>query len=57
VTCGAAGLAAFFIMHICGQLSVLIGKLQHFNNITELEDQTVATLLANIVEHQIKVKK
>ncbi|XP_025265378.1 odorant receptor 13a-like [Camponotus floridanus] len=56
VTCGAAGLAAFFIMHICGQLSVLIGKLQHFNNITELKDRTVATLLANIVEHQIKVK-
>ncbi|GAB1864853.1 Odorant receptor [Camponotus japonicus] len=56
VTCGAAGLAAFFIMHVCGQLSVLIGKLQHFNDMTEPEDRTVATLLANIVEHQIKVK-
>ncbi|GAB1864854.1 Odorant receptor [Camponotus japonicus] len=56
MTCGAAGLAAFFIMHVCGQLSVLIGKLQQLNDMTEPEDRTVATLLANIVEHQIKVK-
>ncbi|XP_025265288.1 odorant receptor 49a-like [Camponotus floridanus] len=56
VTCGAAGLAAFFIMHVCGQLSVLIAKLQHFTDMTEPEDRTVATFLANIVEHHIKVK-
>lgn len=56
VTCGAAGLAAFFIMHVCGQLSVLIGKLQYLNDISEPEDQAVAKLLADIVEHQVKVK-
>ncbi|KAL0117053.1 hypothetical protein PUN28_010127 [Cardiocondyla obscurior] len=56
VTCGAAGLAAFFIMHVCGQLSVLMDKLQHLNDIPEPDDRPVAILLADIVEHQIKVK-
>ncbi|XP_018310065.1 odorant receptor 4-like [Mycetomoellerius zeteki] len=56
VTVGAAGLAAFFIMHICGQLSILIGKLEHLNDMPEPEDRAVAILLADIVEHQIKVK-
>ncbi|XP_025265282.1 uncharacterized protein LOC109610063 isoform X2 [Camponotus floridanus] len=37
-------------------LSVLIGKLQQLNDMAEPEDRTIATLLANIVEHQIKVK-
>lgn len=57
VTCGAAGLAAFFIMHVCGQLSILIGKLQRLSDMSEPEDRAVAILLADIVEHQIKVKK
>jgi len=54
---GAAGLAAFFVMHVCGQLSVLIGKFQRLNDMPEPEDRAVAILLADIVEHQIKVKK
>lgn len=57
VTCGAAGLAAFLIMHVCGQLAVLIGKLQCLNDMPEPEDRAVATLLADIVEHQIKIKR
>ncbi|XP_036147241.1 odorant receptor 85b isoform X2 [Monomorium pharaonis] len=56
VTVGVAGLAAFFVMHICGQLSVLIGKLKCLNNILEPEDRTVTILLADIVEHHIRVK-
>ncbi|XP_011684707.1 PREDICTED: odorant receptor 13a-like [Wasmannia auropunctata] len=56
VTVGAAGLAAFFIMHVCGQLGILIGKLQHLSDMPEPEDRAVAILLADIVEHQIKVK-
>ncbi|KAF3054517.1 Odorant receptor 208 [Nylanderia fulva] len=56
LTCGPAGLAAFFIMHVCGQLSVLIDKLQRLNDLAEPEDRAVATLLADIVEHQIRVK-
>ncbi|XP_011880195.1 PREDICTED: odorant receptor 4-like [Vollenhovia emeryi] len=56
VTCGAAGLAAFFVMHVCGQLSVLIGKLQYLNDMPRPEDRPVARLLADIIEHQIKVK-
>ncbi|XP_014484217.1 PREDICTED: odorant receptor 82a-like [Dinoponera quadriceps] len=56
VTCGAAGLAAFFIMHVCGQLAVLTGKFQRLNDISVPEDRAVATLLADIVEHQVKVK-
>lgn len=57
VTCGAAGLAAFFVMHVCGQLSILIGKLNRLNDMPEPEDRAVAILLADIVEHQIKVKR
>ncbi|KAL6259115.1 hypothetical protein P5V15_009037 [Pogonomyrmex californicus] len=56
VTCSAAGLVAFFVMHVCGQMSILINKLQHLNDISESEDRTIALLLADIVEHQIKVK-
>ncbi|XP_011880204.1 PREDICTED: uncharacterized protein LOC105568833 isoform X3 [Vollenhovia emeryi] len=54
VRVGAAGLAAFFIMHVCGQLGVLIGKLQRLNDMPN--DREIAILLADIVEHQIKVK-
>ncbi|XP_024869576.1 odorant receptor 33a-like [Temnothorax curvispinosus] len=57
VTVGAAGLAAFFVMHVCGQLSVLIGKFQHLNDMPEPNDKDVAILLADIVEHQIKVRR
>lgn len=57
VSCGAAGLAASLIMYVCGQLAVLINKFQRFNNMREPEDRTVANLLADIVEHQIKVKR
>ncbi|XP_012062999.1 PREDICTED: odorant receptor 82a-like [Atta cephalotes] len=52
----AAGLAAFFIMHVCGQLSIIMGKLQNLNNISNSNDRAVAILLANIVQHQIEVK-
>ncbi|XP_072746960.1 odorant receptor 4-like isoform X2 [Anoplolepis gracilipes] len=55
VTCGGAGLAAFFIMHVCGQFSVLIGKLQYLNDMMESKDHAVTTLLADIVEHQIRI--
>lgn len=57
VTCGAAGLAAFLIMHVCGQLAILIRKFQHLNDMPGPKDRVVATLLADIVEHQIKVKR
>ncbi|XP_025158973.1 odorant receptor Or2 isoform X1 [Harpegnathos saltator] len=56
VTSGAAGLAAFLIMHVCGQLAILIGKFQRLNNMPQPEDRAVATLLADIVEHQIKIR-
>ncbi|XP_071641232.1 odorant receptor 10-like isoform X2 [Temnothorax longispinosus] len=53
---GAAGLAAFFIMHVCGQLNVLINKLQRLNDMPQPDDRAIAILLADIVEHQIKIK-
>ncbi|XP_028046098.1 odorant receptor 4 [Monomorium pharaonis] len=56
VRVGAAGLAAFFIMHVCGQLRIIMGKLQHLNDMPNPNDRAVAILLADIVEHQIKVK-
>ncbi|XP_032669662.1 odorant receptor 13a-like [Odontomachus brunneus] len=56
VTCGVAGLAAFLIMHVCGQLAILIRKFQRLNDMPEPKDRVVAMLLADIVEHQIKVK-
>lgn len=57
VRVGAAGLAAFFIMHVCGQVRIIIGKLQYLNNMPNLNDRAVGILLADIVEHQIKVKR
>lgn len=53
---GAAGLAAFFIMHVCGQLSIIMSKLQQLN-MSNSSDRAVAILLADIVQHQIKVKR
>jgi len=57
VRVGAAGLAAFFIMHVCGQLSIIMSKLQRLNNMPKSDDRAVAILLADIVQHQIKVKE
>lgn len=57
VRVGALGLVAFFVMHICGQLGVLINKLQRLNDMAKPNDQSVAISLAAIVEHQIKIKK
>lgn len=57
IRCGAAGLAAFFIMHVCGQLSVLMGKLRYLNDISNPDDRVIAILLADVVEHQIRIKK
>ncbi|XP_011684701.1 PREDICTED: odorant receptor 4-like [Wasmannia auropunctata] len=56
VRVGAAGLAAFFIMHVCGQLRIIMGKLQCLNDMPNPNDRAVAMLLADIVRHQIKVK-
>ncbi|XP_076376061.1 odorant receptor 10-like isoform X1 [Megalopta genalis] len=53
VTIGACALAALFITHVCGQVDIMILKLQ---NLTDIKENTNLHLqLVNIVQHHIRM--
>ncbi|XP_011341717.1 uncharacterized protein LOC105281876 isoform X2 [Ooceraea biroi] len=55
VTVGACSLAAVFAMHACGQLNILMIKLDELVDGTEGEFKTNHRKLAVIVEHHLRV--
>lgn len=55
VTVGACSLAAVFAMHACGQLSILMLKLDELVDGTENEHEATRRKLATIVEHHLRV--
>jgi len=55
VTVAICSLAALFIMHICGQLKILMALIDSLIN--ETEEKNLDRKLALTVEHQIKVRK
>lgn len=55
VTVGACSLAAVFAMHACGQLSILMMKLDELVDETESKYEITRRKLATIVEHHLRV--
>ena len=56
VTC-ACGLTAIFVVHACGQLKILIGLMTELVQKEWQEECETNKKLAEIVEHQIRVRK
>lgn len=57
ITVGMCGLAAVFVMHACGQLKILVELMQNLVEERWKEKDDVDKRLAQMVEHQIKVRK
>ncbi|XP_018364278.1 PREDICTED: uncharacterized protein LOC108761985 [Trachymyrmex cornetzi] len=56
VTC-ACGLTAIFVVHACGQLKILIGLMRELVQKQWQEEREMDMKLAEIVEHQTRVRK
>jgi len=56
VTC-ACGLTAIFVVHACGQLKILISLMTGLVQKEWQEECETNKKLAEIVEHQIRVRK
>ncbi|KAG7198562.1 hypothetical protein KM043_005926 [Ampulex compressa] len=56
VSCGVCGLAALFVMHVCGQLKILILKMRELSEGGDYREDRVGWKLADIVRHQIRIK-
>lgn len=57
ITTGACGLAAIFVMHACGQLRILIDLMRRLVEDQWQEKQEVDRRLAEMVEHQTRIRK
>ncbi|XP_050457495.1 odorant receptor 22b-like [Cataglyphis hispanica] len=55
ITVGACSLAAVFAMHACGQLSILMMRLDELVDETKDKRETTHRKLAAIVEHHLRV--
>ncbi|XP_018406424.1 PREDICTED: odorant receptor 13a-like [Cyphomyrmex costatus] len=56
ITTGLCGLAAVFVMHICGQLKILMNLMRNFVEEKWQEKQEVNRKLSIMVEHQIRIR-
>ncbi|XP_012230128.1 odorant receptor 4-like isoform X2 [Linepithema humile] len=56
ITTGVCGLAAVFVMHACGQLRILMDLLKRLVDQEWQDSQVIDKKLAEIVEHQIRVR-
>ncbi|XP_047366114.1 uncharacterized protein LOC124955569 [Vespa velutina] len=56
ITTAVCGLAAFLILHICGQLEILVMLMERMVEKTNLPSEKVNAKIALAVEHQIKVR-
>lgn len=57
IVTSACGLTAIFVVHACGQLKILIGLMKDLVQEQWQEEHEVDKKLAEIVEHQIRVRK
>ncbi|KAG7198561.1 hypothetical protein KM043_005925 [Ampulex compressa] len=56
VTCGACGLAALLVLHLCGQLQILMGSFKRLTEDYNFEETIVGKRLALIVQHHTKIQ-
>ncbi|XP_011341728.1 odorant receptor 63a isoform X1 [Ooceraea biroi] len=54
ISTGGIGLITIFVMHACGQLKILMNLMSEFSE--DLQQKEVDKKLANIVEHQIRIR-
>lgn len=57
ITVGICGLAAVFVMHACGQLRILVTLMKNLVEGQWQEKQDVDKKLAEMVEHQIRIRR
>lgn len=57
ITTAVCGLAAFLIMHICGQLEILVTLMERMVEKTNFPSEKVDAQIALAVEHQIRVRR
>ncbi|KAL2731031.1 odorant receptor 4-like isoform X5 [Vespula squamosa] len=57
ITTAICGLAAFLIMHICGQLEILVTLMDKMVEKTNPPSENVHAKIALAVEHQIRVRR
>ncbi|XP_011684694.1 PREDICTED: uncharacterized protein LOC105448032 [Wasmannia auropunctata] len=56
ITTGLCGLAAVFVMHACGQLTILMNLMRNLVEEQWQENREVDRKLARMVEHQIRIR-
>lgn len=57
ITTGVCGLMVVFVMHACGQLRILMSLMRNFVDEQWQERQNLNRKLAEMVEHQIRIRK
>lgn len=57
ITTGICGLAAVFVMHACGQLKILVEMMRNLVKGQWQEKQVLDKRLAEMVEHQIRIRR
>jgi hypothetical protein len=57
IVTSACGLTAIFVVHVCGQLHILIGLMRNLVQKQLQQEHEVNNKLAEIVEHHIRVRR
>lgn len=57
ITTGVCGLTAVCAMHACGQLKILMNLMTHLVEEQRQDTQNIDRRLADVVEHQIRVRR
>ncbi|KAI4479657.1 hypothetical protein M0804_011054 [Polistes exclamans] len=56
VACGVCGLATFLIMHVCGQLEILMRMMRDIVDGKDENDSDADKRIAEVIQHQIRAK-
>ncbi|KAI4479600.1 hypothetical protein M0804_010997 [Polistes exclamans] len=56
VTCGVCSLATFLIMHVCGQLEILMRMMRDIVDRKDEDDFDPDKRIAEVIQHQIRAK-
>lgn len=57
VTSGACSLAALLVLHACGQLKILITKMEDLTRITNYPERNIGRKLAAVVKQHVRIKR
>ncbi|XP_076760952.1 odorant receptor 43a-like [Xylocopa sonorina] len=57
ILCGTLGIFAFFSLHMCSLLNILVNKMLELTNQTDTSERAVQDKIARIIEYQTKIKR